>query len=65
MTPANAKEGMLSKSSKIGFLFEDSDVIKPLKSQRDQRSKNRALTLECKKTGTAAEDNAIVTLLST
>ncbi len=56
---------MLSKSSKIGFLFEDSDVVKPLMSQRDLRSKNRALTLECKKTGEAAVDNSTVNLLST
>jgi hypothetical protein len=61
---ANAKEGILSKSSKIGFLFEDSDVIKPLLSQRDLRSKNRALTLECKKTA-APEDNATANFLST
>ncbi len=56
---------MLSKSSKIGFLFEDSDVVKPLQSQRDLRSKNRALTIEYKKTATAAEDNSTVNLLST
>ena len=56
---------MLSKSSKIGFLFEDSDAVKPLMSQRDLRSKNRALTLECKKTGEAAVDNSTGNFLST
>ena len=65
VTPLNGKEGMLSKSSKIGFLFEDSDAVKPLMSQRDLRSKNRALTLECKKTGEAAVDNSTVNFLST
>jgi hypothetical protein len=47
----NTKEGMLSKSSKIGFIFEETNEnIKPaVLSQRDIRSKNRAMTVQVNK----------------